>query len=391
MMPGKRALFTGCLAHFIHDGFTDMLYIFFPIWQSTWGLSFGQTGLLKTLLSGSMALFQISSGLIAGRIGTIKILMAGTLLTSLAVLAMGWATSPFILSVLLIMAGIGSSVQHPLSSSMIADSCSDIRVRRTSLSLFNFIGDIGKLVLPFAAALLVSSQGWQNALRWLAPGGFAVALILLVMWMHTGSDHIAGPKEVPKPAAGTLFLGWNGYQAFWALSAIGVIDGATRMAFLTFFPFLLHEKGADTPMVGLALTLVFAGGAAGKLVCGMLATKMGILRSVIITESLTSLIICGLVGLSLSSVFLLAPFAGVALNGTSSVLYGSVPELVPDDRRSQAFSIFYTAILGAGAAAPAVYGLFSDFLGVAATVTVIGILALATIPLTFFLRGRFAY
>ena len=35
-----QALSTGCLAHFIHDGFTDMIYVFFPIWQAQWALTF---------------------------------------------------------------------------------------------------------------------------------------------------------------------------------------------------------------------------------------------------------------------------------------------------------------------------------------------------------------
>jgi len=47
-----------------------------------------------------------------------------------------------------------------------------------------------------------------------------------------------------------------------------------------------------------------------------------------------------MVGLSLESSLLLAPFLGIALNGTSSVLYGSVPELVSEEHRKQAFSIF---------------------------------------------------
>ena len=47
------------------------------------------------------------------------------------------------------------------------------------------------------------------------------------------------------------------------------------MGFLTFLPFLLRAKGADLPLVGVALTLIFAGGAAGKLVCGFLGHGSG--------------------------------------------------------------------------------------------------------------------
>ena len=45
---------------------------------------------------------------------------------------------------------------------------------------------------------------------------------------------------------------------------------------------------------------------------------------------------------------MLLPVIGIALNGTSSVLYGSVPDLVAPERRTRAFSIFYTGAIGAG-------------------------------------------
>ena len=60
----------------------------------------------------------------------------------------------------------------------------------------------------------------------------------------------------------------------------------------------------------------------------------------------------------------LLPIIGVALNGTSSVLYGSVPDLVAPERRARAFSVFYTGTIGAGAVAPAIYGVIGDALGV---------------------------
>jgi hypothetical protein len=50
---------------------------------------------------------------------------------------------------------------------------------------------------------------------------------------------------------------------FALLFSIGLIDSATRMAFLTFLPFLLTDKGESLPTVGFALSLVFAGGAVG--------------------------------------------------------------------------------------------------------------------------------
>jgi len=73
-----KALLTGALAHIINDGFTDMLYVFFPIWQIQFSLTFAQIGLFKTLFSGVMAAFQIPTGILASHIGGMRLLLLGT-------------------------------------------------------------------------------------------------------------------------------------------------------------------------------------------------------------------------------------------------------------------------------------------------------------------------
>ena len=134
------------------------------------------------------------------------------------------------------------------------------------------------------------------------------------------------------------------------------------MGFLIFLPFVLTAKGASLPTIGLALTLVFAGGAAGKLVCAFIGARIGAIATVWLTEGLTAVGILALLPLPLEAALVLLPVIGVALNGTSSVLYGSVPELVAPERRRARFSIFYTGTIGAGAVAPALFGLVGDAL-----------------------------
>jgi predicted MFS family arabinose efflux permease len=170
---------------------------------------------------------------------------------------------------------------------------------------------------------------------------------------------------------------------FWLLLAIGIIDSATRMSFLTFLPFLLKAKGAGTPEIGVALSLLFAGGAAGKLVCGFLGGRLGVLPTVFITEGGTAVTIMALLPLPLTTAFVLLPVIGVALNGTSSVLYGTVPELVAADKRETAFGVFYTATIGAGAVSPILYGFFGDALGLGTTTLVIATVVLITLPLAW--------
>ena len=174
--------------------------------------------------------------------------------------------------------------------------------------------------------------------------------------------------------------------AFPVLLTIGMLDSATRMGFLLFLPFLLTAKGASVPIVGLALTLVFAGGAVGKLVCAFIGARIGAIPTVWLTEGLTAIAIVALLPLPLEAALLVLPLIGIALNGTSSVLYGSVPDLVAPERRARAFSIFYTGTIGAGALAPAIYGVVGDALGVSTTLLVVAAVVLLTLPLSLVLR-----
>ena len=77
------------------------------------------------------------------------------------------------------------------------------------------------------------------------------------------------------------------------------------------------------------------------------------------------------------------PLIGMALNGTSSVLYGTVPELVPPQRRQRAFSIFYTGGVGAGALAPVLYGFASDLADVLTMMLLVAGVVLMTLQLAW--------
>ena len=193
-----------------------------------------------------------------------------------------------------------------------------------------------------------------------------------------------------KEDRGTRPIGRLHALGFPLLLSVGIVDSATRMAFLTFLPFVLTAKGASVQTIGLSLTLVFAGGAAGKLVCAYIGARIGTIATVWLTETVTALGIVALLPLPLEGAMVLLPVVGVALNGTSSVLYGSVPDLVAPEKRTRAFGVFYTGTIGAGAVSPALYGLLGDAVGVPSALMAVAAIVLVTLPLTLMLRPALA-
>jgi MFS family permease len=283
------------------------------------------------------------------------------------------------LVVALIVGGLGASTQHPLASTLVARAFGEQRSIR-AIGTYNFAGDIGKMTVPAAAALLMTLMPWRPTVAVLGAFGFAAALAIVALMPRQAGDAHATAKSTGAAASGTPRRG------FPLLLSIGVLDSGTRMPLLTFLPFLLGAKGASLQGIGLALTLVFAGGACGKLVCAFLGARIGVFATVVLTETATALGIVALLPLPLEACYALLPLIGVALNGTSSVLYGTVPELVPPERRQRAFSIFYTGGVGAGALAPVVYGAASDLADVTVMMLLIAAVVLVTLPLTWKLR-----
>ena len=387
--PARRRsiLATCCGTHFTHDGFSDVIYLLLPLWQIDFALSLTQVGVVKSCFSATLAIGQIPAGLLAERVGERSLLAIGTVITGVAFVSLGMAGGFASLIVFLLLAGLGSSVQHPLCSSVVSKAF-DGKGLRTALGIYNFSGDVGKAVVPVLAALVVGAFGW----RWVTGGygmfGFFVAgalfasLLLLVAGgpvLRTAAQH----------AAATPLKGW-GIRHKWGfrwLSGISIIDGASRTAFLTFLPFLLIAKGAAVETIGFSLALVFIGGATGKFLCGVLAERFGIIRTVILTEIMTAGGILLLLALPLLPSLFLLPLVGLALNGTSSVLYGTVAEFVHAERRSRGFGLFYTLGIGGSALSPTLFGVLSDAAGVETTLAALSGFILLTLPLAVLLQG----
>jgi MFS transporter, FSR family, fosmidomycin resistance protein len=378
-----RVLSVACLAHALHDGYSGMIYLLLPVWQAEFGLNLAEIGILKTLYSGGMAVGQVPAARLGERWSERLLLFAGTLLTAAAVIAFHRATSAIVLGLLLVAGGLGASVQHPLASTLISKTYAGSALR-TTLGTYNFAGDLGKVAVPSLLTVLIAGLGWRTGTETLGVLGVAIGVILVVTLASRGANF--APQNRSTSAYRPTLPHSIRRRGFAALSVVGMLDSATRTGFLTFLPFVLAGKGADTAVIGAALGLIFAGGAAGKFACGALATRIGILRTVAVTEIGTVLAIVLLLVLPLSVCFVLMPALGVALNGTSSVLYGTVPDLAPKGREARAFGLFYTVTIGADALAPALYGMAGDAIGLTESIMLVAMTNLVILPLLAVLR-----
>ena len=273
----------------------------------------------------------------------------------------------------LVVAGIGSSIQHPRGSMLVTDSYGE--ASRRPLGIYNFSGDLGKAMLPALAAMLLPILAWRPVLGLMAGLGIALSAALV---------SLAPAAPVVRKAAAAAASG-GGRGGFGILTTIGALDTATSMGYLLFLPFLIHVRGGGSPTVGIALALLFIGGAFGKATCGWLGERLGVVGSVMVTEAATALLIAATLVTPLTPTLVLLPLLGIVLNGTSSVLYGTVPELSGGDT-GRAFAVFYTSVIGSGGLAPILYGAIADHSNQTIGVLASAATAVLIVPLVLALR-----
>lgn len=393
----SRALWFSCVAHALHDGYTDMIYVLLPVWQADFGLGFGALAMLRGIYAGTMACLQIPAGHLSRRWGSRATLAWGTVLAAIGYAIAGLSGSLLGLCVSLAISGSGSSTQHPIASGVVSRAYG--RDARGPLSLYNFAGDLGKSALPAAVSMLVTMMPWRHAL-WIVSGlggAVAIAIALCLPYVpHKKQDAPASPASDGKklnPGRRSAFAAGSTSRntpGFTPLLLIGILDSSVRMGLLTFMPFMLKAKGIAPPAVGTAMALLFIGGAAGKFACGWLGARLGVIGTVLATEGGTALCIIAILFLPLTPTITLLPLLGMMLNGTSSVLYGTVPEFAPADGTERAFATFYTGTIASGAISPVLYGMLGDRIGVHGATWATAVTALAIFPLVIALRPHLA-
>ena len=377
----RRTLLFGSAMHIWSDLYFALMIPLLPFIKEDMGLSFTQVGLLRSVYGGASAVLQVPVGFLAEGIGEFWLLIWGNIWVGAGLVAM--AFSPFFAALVAVsfLGGLGGGAQHPLASSMVSRAY-DERGRSTAVGTVNFSGDLGKLLAPAVGGSIAIAYGWRTALWVIGLAGIAFMLLATVTRRSVeGGKPVARAARTTDGATDNTRLG-----GFIALSGVGFLDSATRGAALVFVPFLMDAKGMSAAQISLMLVLLFAGGAAGKLVVGWLADRHGSVSLIWGTKGLTALLLLlSIVAPPLAMAPLMVAL-GIGLNGTSSVLYSTVAEFVPPLRRARLYGFFYTTNEGGTVLAPILYGFLADLFSLNATMVVMGLATVAILPASLTLR-----
>lgn len=379
----NRILSICCGAHAIQDGLSAALYVLLPVLAQAFGLSYAQVGLLRSINNGAMALLEMSTGIISERLGERNLLAFGLICAGAGYLILALADGIWGLAACLFVVGVGGAFQHALSSSIISRAF-ESEGRRGALGLYNSSGDAGKLLFTglfsLAMGIGVAWQGAVAAFGAAALMGAAIIFFVLVI-AAAGGPRLSGNSKIQNAK-----LGWGiqNKTEFVGLCASVFLDTAIQAGFLTFLAFFLAEKDVPMSYATLAVTLTLVGGVFGKAACGFLAERIGTRMAFALVQGLTACGIVALLYVEKTLAFVLLPVLGMFLQGSTSITYGVVGDIVHADRLSRGFALIYSVSSLSGLLGPIFFGVLGDNFGIETAMFTMALISmLAILPITF--------
>ncbi len=256
--------------HFLSHFYQLCLPPVFIAWQQAFDVSFAELGLVMAVMSATAGLLQTPMGFLVDRFGARPFLIGGTLLMTLSISAMGFATAYWQVVGLALLSGVGNSVFHPADYAILSGSIDPARLGR-SFAFHTFSGSIGFAAAPPATAALTLVLGWRGALIFVGLLGLPVVAMILRQSRILIDQARRPPSRVAEHASGAGLLLSRSVLMFFAFFMMTAMAGAGIQSWLIT---ILHQvHGLPVAAAASALTGYMVGQIGGVLVGGWLADR----------------------------------------------------------------------------------------------------------------------
>jgi MFS transporter, FSR family, fosmidomycin resistance protein len=180
------------LAHGTSHFFHMLLPVMFPVFASTFGVSFAQLGLLVTVFYAVSGVGQALSGFAVDKYGARPMLLLALSLFVAAALVAASATSLSMLVVAALLAGAGNAPFHPVDFTILNKRVSQQRLGHA----FSVHGVSGNLGWAAAPVVLIGLTTWFGSWRYAMLGAalWAVLMLALVWWQRDALDDRLGEQ-----------------------------------------------------------------------------------------------------------------------------------------------------------------------------------------------------
>jgi MFS transporter, FSR family, fosmidomycin resistance protein len=344
-------------AHFLNDLMQSLLPAIYPIIKTSYGLDFGQIGLITLAFQLTASLLQPVVGFYTDRKPQPYSTVAGMAATLAGLLVLAQASSFPTLLLGAALVGTGSSIFHPEATRM-ARAASGGR-HGFAQSLFQVGGQSGQAAGPLLAASVVVPYG-QGTLAWFS----GVALLAMVVLFGCGSWYrrrtLAKAGAKPQAAKASRTPAASVFWPVLVLVALMFSKSAYTSSLNTFLTFYLIEKFHVTVQTSQLVLFVFLiSQVVGSLIGGHVGDQLG--RDKIIWFSILGALPFTLLlpYASYESTVVLVALIGMIMASAFPAILVYAMDLLPG-RIGTVAGIFYGATFGLGALSAAGLGHLAD-------------------------------
>ncbi len=355
-------------AHFMSHVFNLALPPLFPLLVKDTGLSYTELGFVMTAYALAGALFTTPMGFLVDRWGGRTVLTLGLALQSGAILAVGFVSSFWAMTVLFVLAGVAYSVYHPSDYAILSASIPRDRLGR-AFSFHAFTGNTGSAATPPVMVAIAAFWDWRVAM--IAVGAFGLCLAAAIALQGDSlSDQAETPRRKKAEDDSGEKRGWKQdllvltYPPillcflFYVISSIGF--GGFRAFSVSG---IVELYGAPLAAASGALTGFLVGSSAGILAGGWVADRYGakmITAAAGFLGAAALIAFTGAVSMPMVLIVAVLSFAGFMRGMVQSTRDLFVLSVTPPGGAGKVFGFVYNGSLFGAAIMPLVFGLALD-------------------------------
>lgn len=249
-----------------------------PFLRDRFHLGYALAATLLLAVTVSSSLVQPLFGLRSDRRGALWLIPGGALLAAAGIGGAAVAPAYPLVLVLVLVGGLGVAAFHPEGAKFAAYASG--RKRASGMSYFNVGGNTGYALGAFATGQLVVWLGLVGGLVAMAPV-FAASLALARL-----GPSLAKLKRTTADAAEPD--GDDQRKAMGLLAAVIALRSIPWFTLLAFLPLWLVSLGHSKAYGSRVLFVMLLAGALGTLVIGPIADRIGLRRTLVITQALVT-------------------------------------------------------------------------------------------------------
>jgi MFS transporter, FSR family, fosmidomycin resistance protein len=272
----KRAMTALSGGHLAVDFASGSVPALIPFLTDRFDLNYAFAALLLLASTVSSSLVQPLFGLWSDRRGALWLIPGGTILSAVGIgLAAVTPWYPIVL-VLVFAGGLGVAAFHPEGAKYAAYASG--RKRASGMSYFNIGGNTGYALGAFVTGLFIAAIGLGGGLVAMVPVAIvAVSLVRLSPMFAALAPAAAGRSEA---------RGEDDRRAMALLGTVIALRSIPWFTLLAFVPLWVESLGHSKTYGNRLLFLMLLAGAVGTLALGPVADRVGLRRTLVVTQAL---------------------------------------------------------------------------------------------------------